>query len=121
MSREEIVYYLDLLQDRPKLILHGLKLAWGLRVAEQSGKRRGRPGKVEECTRILTINLASGKLDPRLAERSIREWNYTNALLKTGSDLFPRCSRTTRWRIKQRLLSIVENSIERPDRGYPGI
>ena len=121
MSREEIARYLDLLQDRPELILHGLKLAWGLRVAKQSGKKGDRPGKVEDCTRILTLNLVSGKPDLRLAEKAIREWNYTNALLKTGSDPFPRCSRTTRWRIKQRLLSIIENSIERSDRDYPGI
>jgi hypothetical protein len=116
MSREEITRYLDLLQDRPELLLHGLKLAWGLRVAEQSGRKRGRPSKVDECTRILTLNLASGKPDPRLAERAIKEWNYTNALLKTGSDPFPRCSRTTRWRIRQRLLSIVKNNPENSGR-----
>jgi len=109
MSREEIDRYLDLLQDRPDLLLHGLKFAWGLRVAKQSGKKMGRPSKVEECIRILTLNLATGKPDPRLAEKAIREWNYTNALLKTGFGPFPECSRTTRWRIRQRLLSLIKH------------
>jgi len=107
MSRDEINYYLNLLEDRPDLLLHGLRFAWGLRVAKQSGKKAGRPGKVEVCTKILTMNLATNKPDPRLAEKAIREWTYTNALLKTGSGPFPKCSRTTRWRIRRRLLSLI--------------
>ncbi len=107
MSREEIDRYLELLQDRPDLLLHGLKLAWGLRVAERFGKKRGRPGKVDECVRLLTLNLATGRPESQLAAKAIEEWNYTNALLKTGSGPFPKCSRTTRWRIKRQLLSLV--------------
>lgn len=108
MSRDEITYYFNLLEDRPDLLLHGLRFAWGLRVAEQSGKKRGRPGKVEECTKMLTMNLVTGKPDPRLAEKAVKEWTYTNGLLKTGSDPFPKCSRTTRWRIRRCLLSLIE-------------
>lgn len=108
MSKEEIDRYLDLLQDRPDLILHGLKFAWGLRVAEQKGNTGGRPSKVEKCIRLLTLNLKQGDYDSSLAEKALEEWNYTKSLLKTGSGPFPRCSRTTRWRIKQRLLSMVK-------------